>query len=938
MAVNYYRNDSFQGSFATLTLALAGFSVNLTGLGKNELILDTETYTETCDVGKSNGSVNDYVHIKGKFGTYNNTIIDGINHRSQTQYTRFSDLTFRLTSTQTYLFTQNASNNSFYRVRFDGLTYGAIGYYNQYSNCKLYSCLLQSNSSCTVMVGAATTEFYNCTGVTVVGVNSPTFNFQGLSAKAVNCYGHVIGTITFPVFYQSPNLWTNSSNNASSDNSARGTSPTINVTNNFYGSGDYRIKSTINANVINGGTDLTGTNDYAIDGTPFVVGSWPIGCYNYFDVNTYLVGSDKPYVTVNQAINHIPSSLTGTKQHKLILDSGTYSESININKTNPSSTDFVEITSTDMKGMNWDSSHAIFQDNVHTRPIITVNTAYTKINKIELYDNSTNATPSTSAVVYVNSPTCTISRCLLFIQSNRAGIFSNQPILVYSTVVASTNSYSGIYAFHNNGSSNFELYNCVGYTYGHAIYNQSGTMNVKNTYANSSSGSAFYNVSGTLNQSNNASDDNTASGTGSLINIGTSQFVSPISDFRIRNNSVLFSVGTNLLSFGVTEDLEGRSFIFWSIGAFDYLSSIVKYTTNKTVGTTPLIVRFTDTTDAVNSSYLRTWDFGDGITSASYLPYIDHIYSMYNSSNGFIGDAYYTPSLMLDQDNIFTSANAIHVIGPRENYEIVYKNINENFPYTISASDINQRNINLTKWLPIFLQETELETLVKFFENYLNSMYKQRINNIQNITDFEDGNDLSISILKRIEKIKDFHNIDKIDSEYLQLVANYLGYNVDLNLGQLGILTEDNVNDPIIQEDVRKYLRFIVSALPEWYKIKTNEECVKILLFSFGLVGKTISKWTKNYREFITYKEGYDDQDIIKDAYQTSHFTVLIDIDQSVENLSTDSGSNIAVKNAIDSVRPINTVFDGLTGWQERYDSVQYFPYVLNNLYQRIDS
>jgi hypothetical protein len=311
---------------------------------------------------------------------------------------------------------------------------------------------------------------------------------------------------------------------------------------------------------------------------------------------------------------------------------------------------------------------------------------------------------------------------------------------------------------------------------------------------------------------------------------------------------------------------------------------------------------------------------------------------MYNSSNGFIGDTYYTPSLKLDDDNINTSADMIRVIGPRENYELVYKNINENFPYTISASDINQRNINLTKWLPIFLQETELETLVKFFENYLNTMYKQRINNIQNITDFEDENDLSISILKRIEKIKDFHNIDKIDSEYLQLVANYLGYNVDINLGQLGILTEDNVNDPIIQEDVRKYLRFIVSALPEWYKIKTNEECIKILLFSFGLVGKTITKWTKDYSEFITYKEGYDDQDIIKGAYQTSHFTVLLDIDQSVENLSTDTGSNIAVKNAIDSVRPINTVFDGLTGWQERYNSVQCFPYVVNNLYQRIDS
>ena len=34
-----------------------------------------------------------------------------------------------------------------------------------------------------------------------------------------------------------------------------------------------------------------------------------------------------------------------------------------------------------------------------------------------------------------------------------------------------------------------------------------------------------------------------------------------------------------------------------------------------------------------------------------------------------------------------------------------------------------------------------------------------------------------------------------------------------------------------------KYLRFIISNLPTWYKIKTTRNSIRIMLFSFGIIG-----------------------------------------------------------------------------------------------------
>jgi hypothetical protein len=99
--------------------------------------------------------------------------------------------------------------------------------------------------------------------------------------------------------------------------------------------------------------------------------------------------------------------------------------------------------------------------------------------------------------------------------------------------------------------------------------------------------------------------------------------------------------------------------------------------------------------------------------------------------------------------------------------------------------------------------------------------------------------------------------------------------------------------------------------------------------------------YTSNYKSAPEGLWRYDDSgDLISvpnNWYPTPHFALKIDLDLS-QDISFDVSRREKVIRAIESIRPINTVFDGLTGWQERYNSVQCFPYVVNNLYQRIDS
>jgi len=100
------------------------------------------------------------------------------------------------------------------------------------------------------------------------------------------------------------------------------------------------------------------------------------------------------------------------------------------------------------------------------------------------------------------------------------------------------------------------------------------------------------------------------------------------------------------------------------------------------------------------------------------------------------------------------------------------------------------------------------------------------------------------------------------------------------------------------------------------------------MLFSFGLVGDIINYYTEDYErlwkssqpEFFTSGSSVpfmrEKLSEIDDSwYPTPHFAVWFDIKRSATNFSFNVDKQSAIIKAIDSVRPINTVFEGVQAY-----------------------
>ncbi len=238
------------------------------------------------------------------------------------------------------------------------------------------------------------------------------------------------------------------------------------------------------------------------------------------------------------------------------------------------------------------------------------------------------------------------------------------------------------------------------------------------------------------------------------------------------------------------------------------------------------------------------------------------------------------------------------------------------------------RIINLTNYVPQYLQGTDTLYLVKTFEDYLNEMYNGDEGNYYTLStdingvetyEIESTNVNKISVLEKIFRLTELHDPDLIDINNIQYYANNLGYNVDVNKDQFGIGDSSS--------DVEDYLRFMVGNLPNWYKIKTTRNSLKSMLFSFGLIGDVVYYYTKDYsNDGLNWKYGdiYFDEiegklkedlrQIPSDWFPTSHFAVWYDINKSNTNYSYNTTRQKQIVNAIESVRPANTVFRGIVG------------------------
>jgi len=231
-----------------------------------------------------------------------------------------------------------------------------------------------------------------------------------------------------------------------------------------------------------------------------------------------------------------------------------------------------------------------------------------------------------------------------------------------------------------------------------------------------------------------------------------------------------------------------------------------------------------------------------------------------------------------------------------------------------------------------------------------------------------------ISVLEKVDRLKDLVDPWKIPISKIHEYAYNLGYEVGLNRDDIRQSVSGGSDDAEVTAN--KYLRYMADQLPEWYKIKGTLFSIKLMLYSFGINGDAVYYYTKNYSPDENSQNGIVSSDTVvhidtgvdtekeivalickninsdslmteEDQLQddisgmadwittgwvrdanftadlsnvpdnyipTPHFRVWFDIQTSDGIMGTNVKKQESVAKAIMSVKPINTVFDGISG------------------------
>lgn len=383
------------------------------------------------------------------------------------------------------------------------------------------------------------------------------------------------------------------------------------------------------------------------------------------------------------------------------------------------------------------------------------------------------------------------------------------------------------------------------------------------------------------------------------------------------------------------------------------------------------------------------WNFGDGNTSA--------VYDLLTS----IAHTYLSPGIFTLELSAFDISGNTGV-GTLEVLIFLGSNCKAKEDYiTICGPEMvgrfgDCREINLVEYLPLYLRGGEAEEFLILFEEFLNNMYSglcgwqttsaelsvnqnwSVINSgtasaqaqqdfsydISGTSAFTDATNVErlrlnwptnasyptsaqkISILEKVARLTELHDPSLIDIEYIQFFAANLGYSINVSRDEVGVsgTTENFGTDfqgACSATDINKYLRFVVENLPTWYKIKTTRNSMKVMLYSFGLVGDLIEYFTDNYKQtsaggqWRAYVNG--DLQINNDWFPTPHFAVYINFDLSTD-ISFEVARRTKVVRAIESIRPINTVFRRLIGYVSRRFDLEVACYMRATRYTVITS
>lgn len=297
--------------------------------------------------------------------------------------------------------------------------------------------------------------------------------------------------------------------------------------------------------------------------------------------------------------------------------------------------------------------------------------------------------------------------------------------------------------------------------------------------------------------------------------------------------------------------------------------------------------------------------------------------------------------------------------------------VNNSIPEDIRITQVLNSEIDLSNMIPQFISEAfpDAAEFMQFFQDYLNKMYYGERNYVLSSgsgtysvsygrtsagdTTLYDTSDITIpdeqriSILEKIKRLSELHDPELIDFEYLSHFANVLGYNIsgfstNFNDAFTALNTGYTFDDDVpkdISIDAKKYIRFFISNLPSFYRIKSTNNCIKVLLYSFGLIGDIINVYSTDYynkwkssKNVWTGTEIKEDLNILRKQeedgvwFPTPHFRIGIDLVRSITNTSFDIKKAEAIFRAIDAVRPIHTVFDGIVGYFYTYSNLYVIP------------
>src|SRR5690554_6042317 len=214
--------------------------------------------------------------------------------------------------------------------------------------------------------------------------------------------------------------------------------------------------------------------------------------------------------------------------------------------------------------------------------------------------------------------------------------------------------------------------------------------------------------------------------------------------------------------------------------------------------------------------------------------------------------------------------------------------------------DSEGRKINIERFTPKYLKNSDYGRFIEFFQLYLNSLY----------TDL--SKQKNISVLEKIARIGDFNDVDKIESQFLYKYMEQMGCDVDFDVESLmkinlGIKSSGYERT---EEDVFDVIRYFLKNLPYYNQIKGSSNGMIFILKMFSLSCRVINLWVKT-EPTIEENPTFYSEDSIND-YSEFFLTSRFDLDLFSGNIDYEFlNSNLKYFiRLIESIKPITKILN----------------------------